>query len=553
MNEKRSFVSSRRARRDEGGAIIILAAVGLVIAMISAGLAIDIGRLASDARTDQKVADLAALDAIRGTAANYQTLAQASAARNSFPTTTGYSVTAVEGVKFNGSCQASPGAGSVCVTVTSPHTNDFPFLAGRTSVTRTAVAAKTAYGGFMIGSSLVTIDTSRSTLLNKFMGGILKGSDLSLSVASWQGLAAGDVTLDAFRTALVGMGFSVGNVSDLMSANLTMNQLLQATATALTNEGGVANLALATQLTTLRATITNTTQFTLGSFMHVSQGADNAALASQLNVFQLLTGSAEVANGSNFININDVGIAVGNVVSTKVSLQVIQPPQFYFGPVGGSVSTAQITMTVTPKLNLPVTVAGLTSVTVTNDLPVKVTGAGAVGTLSAASCSAGGATGSMTVSVDPTAFSGSATASLNARVALNVLGVPVNIADVTIPTTNVVPSTNGGSADLTFSYPTEFPPPAGTTTSKHTGSQPIGLGSLTTITAGTPTVTLLTLTPLPVPVGTIVTAVVSALSPVITNVDNTIMTPLLQALGLDIGSADVTALALQCDTPTLSG
>jgi uncharacterized membrane protein len=31
------------------------------------------------------------------------------------------------------------------------------------------------------------------------------------------------------------------------------------------------------------------------------------------------------------------------------------------------------------------------------------------------------------------------------------------------------------------------------------------------------------------------------------------MTPLLQALGLDIGSADVTALALQCATPALSG
>jgi uncharacterized membrane protein len=550
MSARRFPSFLRRSRRDEGGAILVLASVGMVIAMISCALAIDIGSLAQDARQDQKVADMAALDAIRGTTATFTSLAQASAARNSFPTSTGYSLTAVEGSKSGNGCTAVSGLGSVCVTVTSPYKNKFPFVSGRTSVTRSAVASKTAFGGFMIGSSLVTIDTSRATLLNKFMGGILKGSDLSLSAVSWQGLAAGDVTLEAFRTALAGMGFSVGNVSQLMSANLTMNQLMQATASALTSEGGVANLALATQLTTLRATITNSTQFTLGQFMHVSQGADNAALASQLNVFQLITGSAQVANGNNFITINDVGVAVGNVLSTKVSLQVIQPPQFYFGPVGGSVSTSQIDVTVTPKLNLPVTVAGLASVTVTNDLPVRMSAAGAVGTLAAASC---GVSPGITVTVDPTAFSGSASASLNARVALNILGIPVNIADITIPTTNVVPSTDGGAANLSFSFPTEFPPPNGTTTSKHTGSQPIGLSSLTNITAGTPTVTLLTLTPLPVPVGTIVSAVLSALSPVLSSVDNTIMTPLLQALGLDIGSADVTALALQCNTPVLSG
>jgi uncharacterized membrane protein len=70
-----------RANRDadERGAILILASVGMVIAMIAAGLAIDIGRLAQSAREDQKIADLAALDAVRGAATDYQTLATASA------------------------------------------------------------------------------------------------------------------------------------------------------------------------------------------------------------------------------------------------------------------------------------------------------------------------------------------------------------------------------------------------------------------------------------------------------------------------------------------
>ncbi len=539
-----------RLHRDEKGAILILAAVGLVVAMIAAGLAVDVGRLASDARTDQKVADLAALDAIRVAPASYSAAALASATRNSFPTTSGYSVTAVEGLKVGTGCQSAPGAGSVCVTVTSPNTNAFPFLGGRTSMTRSAVASNTAFGGFMIGSSLVTIDTARSGLLNSFLGGMLKGSSLSLSAVSWQGLAAGNVTLDAFRTQLASMGFSVGTVSQLLATNLTVNQVLQATANALTAQGGVANLALATQLNTLRAGITNTTQITLGSFMHVSQGADNAALASDLNVFQLLTASAEVANGSSFIDIPDVGIAVPNTLSTRVKLQVIQPPQFYFGPVGGSVSTAQIDLTVTPSLNLPVTIPGLNGVTVTGTFPVKVTGAGATGTLKAASCS--GSSG-ITVTVDPTAFAGSISANLNARVALSILGIAIPIADVNIPTTQVVPTTDGGASDLSFSYPSQFPPPLGTETSKHAGSQPVGLSTLTQVSAGTPTVSLLGATPLPVPIGTVVSAVLSALSPVLANVDNQVMTPLLQALGLDVGSADVTALGLTCAVPSLVG
>lgn len=49
----------------ERGSVLILSTVCLVIAMLAAALAVDLGRLASDKRTDQKIADLAALDAAR--------------------------------------------------------------------------------------------------------------------------------------------------------------------------------------------------------------------------------------------------------------------------------------------------------------------------------------------------------------------------------------------------------------------------------------------------------------------------------------------------------
>ena len=540
-----------RTQRGERGAILVLSAAGMVIALIASALAIDLGRLAQAARDDQKIADLAALDAIRGVPANFQSLAEASAIRNGFPLgQAGYSLVAVEGTKSNGACTAVPGAGSACVTVTSPHSNNFPFVGGRGSMTRAGMASNTAFGGFYIGSSLVTIDTSRSAILDRVLGRMLRGSNLSISGVGWSGLTTSNITLEALRLQLVNMGIAAGTVNEMMAADLTMNQLLTATAAAMTAQGETAGEVAV--LNALRAQVTSTTLavFQLGDFMTVSSGADNMALASEMNVFQLVTAAAQVANGSNFIDVSDIGVAVPNVLSTKVSLQVIEPPQFYFGPVGGSKSTGQISLTVTPSLNLPVTVAGLTSVVVTNDLPVKITGAGATGTLKAATCGTGAG---ITVTVDPKAFAGSAAASLNARVSANVLGIPVPIADVTIPTTNVTPSTDGGPTDLFFSYPSQFPPPLGTVTSKHAGSQPIGLDTLTQISAGTPTVQLLTLTPLPVPVGNIVTAVLNALDPVLANLDNNVMTPLLQMLGLDVGSADVTADSLQCNTPTLTG
>lgn len=516
-------------RNDERGAILIMATVGVVLAVVAAALAVDLGTIAQERRRDQKIADLAALDAVRDIP-NAQAKAQASATRNNFPTAAGYTVVAIEGNKVGGTCQGSVGSGMVCVTVTSPAKNSF--LPGSSVIVARAVAGAQPMGGFMIGSSLVTLDSSRSTLLNKFLGGMLKGSDLSLSLVSYQGLAGANITLDALRMQLASLGVSAGNVSSLLSSNITMAQLLQASANALTAQGDVAN---ATILNNLRLAITNTTQFNLGKFMQVSQGADNVALASQMNIFQLVTAAAQVANGSNFIDISNVGIAIPNVSSTGVKLQVIQPPQYRFGPVGASVSTAQIDLSVTTTLNALPVVLGLIGANISGTLPIHVTGAGATGTIKAINC---GVSPSMTITVDPTAFSGSASGSLHVAALLPIADIPI---------TDVVPSVDGPPVDQTWSYPSQFPPPLGTSTTQHAGSQPIGLQSLTNINAGTPVI----LGALPLPIGSIVTLVLGAVKPVLGLVDNSVLTPLLTALGIDVGSADTTALSMTCGQPGL--
>ena len=82
----------RRTGDDEKGAILVLSIVGVVLAMIFSAMAVDLGFTAQEARRNQKVADLAALDAVRDLV-NHQMVASTSAnTRNQFPSTGGYTV-----------------------------------------------------------------------------------------------------------------------------------------------------------------------------------------------------------------------------------------------------------------------------------------------------------------------------------------------------------------------------------------------------------------------------------------------------------------------------
>ena len=67
-----------------------------------------------------------------------------------------------------------------------------------------------------------------------------------------------------------------------------------------------------------------------------------AELSASLNVLQMLTTEAEVANGTHAL---DLGTSLGitGVTDAKLKLTVGQIPQVAFGPVGTTASTAQLT------------------------------------------------------------------------------------------------------------------------------------------------------------------------------------------------------------------
>ena len=82
-----NVISRIRNSRRERGAVLVLAVPAVVVCIAAAALGIDIGRVALDKRSDQRVADLAALDAARAVGdilhttnqAGYNTAAQTAA------------------------------------------------------------------------------------------------------------------------------------------------------------------------------------------------------------------------------------------------------------------------------------------------------------------------------------------------------------------------------------------------------------------------------------------------------------------------------------------
>lgn len=538
----RTIFSRLRRQRDEQGAMLVLASVGLVLAMIMSGLAIDIGRLAQAAREDQKVADLAALDAIRmlpgtidQTAAGSVTMAAKDSAgiRNSFPfTATGYSLlvewAATKAGPFTSNTANLAAATVVKVTATSPHKNAFPFLGGRTSMARSGTAEKKDIAGFTLGSSLLTINSTTSSLLNPIIGKMLGGT-VNLSLVSWQGLAGGKVTLAALQTQLAALGYSVGTTSQLLNADLTLAKYFEATANALTLNGDSANAAI---FNTLKVQAVTATTFKLSKMITVEQGSETSAGSAQLNLLQMVTGSATLANGSNFVDIPNLGVAVPGVTSTKLSLKIIEGPKTYIGSAGTGphVTTGQIALTLTPTLSLDV----LALLRVTGDFPVELHAAGATGTLKSVTCPSK----NIVVTADPIAFSG-----ISQSTVLNVKALAGLIPVLDMNTTSITPAVDAAATDLSFTYPTDFNPP--NQTSKHAGSVSagsVGLSSITNVTGTAANVSALGLLTVGLSSAGVVGAVLTALTGVLGNLDANILTPLLKAMGMDIGGADVTAL-----------
>lgn len=380
MSPRMQFRGPARQR----GAIGLMAALTLAMALGFTVLVIDSGRLYLEQRKLQRVADTAALEAVTRdgnclpglSATSYATQ---SATRNGFAVNASNTLTVSCGTLQTGADNLRAftvdATKSAAVRVIATQTVATSVAAGigallsggpvalTTQLSATAVAAepKLTLAQLSIRSSLVGADTSRSNLLNPLFSTLL-GGNVNLTAVGWDGLIKTDVNLLKFMDRLaIKLGVAAGDYTTLLNTQASVTQFIQAAADVLPANGSTATVK--TALVNLQLAATNASPIKLGDLLQLQTGAQAASLDATVQLFQLVQGFVQLANKNSAVAavlpVNVLGLA-----GMTTRIKVIQPPQFSavgdpalakVAPLGANkiyVRTAQIRILVSVDLTL---------------------------------------------------------------------------------------------------------------------------------------------------------------------------------------------------------
>ena len=387
MSPRLQFHGPARQR----GAIGLLAALTLGLALMFMLLVLDSGRLYLEQRKLQRVADVAALEAVTRdgdclanlTAARYATQ---SATRNGLTVADGITLSTTCGVLQTGADKLrsfTPDASKkAAIRVIATRVVPTSIAAGvgalfspgpaslNTRLTATAVAAPAILpplAMLTIGSTALVVDSSKSAALNLLLGKMLGGS-LNLSAVGWQGLVDTNINLLSYLNQLaLDVNVSAGNYTELLNKKIKLTQLLDTAITVLQAGGTTANVAVS-GLTDLKV-VAGSTELALGQLLQLQTGTPSSALNTNLQVFQLVEAFVQLANSQNGIVV-DLPLNIPALVNGSVRVKVIEPPQLSavgnpalakanpMGPDRIFVRTAQVRTVL--SLNLPPLLTGVT-------------------------------------------------------------------------------------------------------------------------------------------------------------------------------------------------
>jgi len=567
-NHKQQFPASQHSQR---GALGLLGILTLLLVILCAALAVDTGRLMMEQRHLQTVADMAALDAAAqagncgsGDFAAIEALASASAARNNHaggPLTVQVGQVAVGtgGLREFSETEIET---ATAVRVLASKTVPASLFAGGTLGTEAtlraaAVAERDALAGFSAGTMLLSLSDDEGALLNSMLSGIL-GSPVGLDVLSYQGIAATNLSLGD----LVDASASFGTVDELLSADLSMAEMLNLYADAVA-ASGTAEVEVANGLDTLIAANISDLTANFGEIVAVTTENPQDAADADINLMDLITTSALVANGEDAINLPlSVNLPAG-LLNVSSALTVTEAPQIAVGPPGQDeegnwrtqLRTAQVELATDVQSTINLNVAGLTGARVDLDLRLEVNVAQGRGWLKSIQCGMvnnnqslvtigalpGVAMLNLTQATDPSA--GAAALDVSAI----VLFVRVPVADVEV----------GLSAALQTPTATDLnylvnPLDDSDLPQTQTASTAAGL-ALSELPDNLQTdVTLLGAVSLPLLDTLIEDALLDqVLTPLLSELGTATIDPLLSMLGIEIGAMDVKLISVDISRPEM--
>lgn len=337
-----------RSPRRQRGAVGLMAALTLGLALLFMLLVIDTGRLYLEQRKLQRVADMAALEAVSasadclGASGSALAMARRAATRNGHPDEAGRTLLAECGSVETGANGVrvfhSDASKSEAIRVTAGHdvatsiaAGAWALLGGAPVPSRTHLQAQATAGRagptvarLNIRSSLAVIDTAKSSQLNALLGALL-GTQLQLGVAQWQGLLDANLNLLRFLDALaVQVKVSAGNYNELLQQTVQLGDVLDVMAqvaqqdNALVNLSGLVDLSLAAK---------NAGGIVLGDLLNIHNGTTQAGLDASLQVLQLVQGMIQLANSQHAVEAT-LPISVLGLANVTTRLKIIEPPQF---------------------------------------------------------------------------------------------------------------------------------------------------------------------------------------------------------------------------------
>jgi uncharacterized membrane protein len=561
--------------RRQHGAIAIVAAMFLIVAL-AALAAIDVGNVFFVRRQLQRTADLAALAAVQvvstpsGCGGGVSTTAQVNATANGF-TADGSTkkLTANCGRWKPGAATAFTQGGTPANAVQVKVSQFVPyfFLGKGQTVTATSVATASNIDVFSLGTGIATLNTQQSALLNAILGGLLH-SNVALSVGDTQSLAAANINLAGLMTAL-----NASSMQGLLATSVSYQNLVVAMVNALRSGGDTVNAAI---LQTLAVAVPGGQNINLGYNSSTSTGLlalglanpDSAATAT-VNVLDTVLAAAQIAQSNPSGTAPVINVAAGLTGVANMSMQMINPPVLAVGeagltpPVTARTSAIKVTLTLAALPSAPL---GLASVALLNT-PLMVTLEVAPGKaeLSNVDCETTKAATTVKFKVTPGVASlclGGVTDCTPGSV------VPsVNVAAVTLLGANVLnvalkglgpASLSPGSTDVSINGSSgSFNVVAQPVNSNQLGSD---LSSLTSTLLGqlsqpnALTLQVLGSNLLGDLLSGVISLVTTTLSPLLQTIFgllNTLVAPVLNLLGVQIGTATVHNMSLTCGVPQL--
>jgi uncharacterized membrane protein len=391
------------------------------------------------------------------------------------------------------------------IKVTATQTVPQIFAGGQSTASRSSIASVKPEAGFSIGSYLASMNSQQSAVLTALLGNSI-GSAANVTLVGYEGLANTNVTINQLIAAS-GSLLTTSNVMTTYETGATWQSIWNA---AVANQVAQLNCSATPTPSPCSASgalsgpdamdLTQSTQVQLCQLVTIngstctSGALSNAALFTSLNALQTFTTEAELANGTNALNLG-TSLGITGVSDATLTLTLGQIPQVAFGPLGTTASTAQLTA----DLQLNDGVAGL--------INIPLSAAQGTATLTLLTC----AYNSMTeTEIQPT----TTTVTGNISVAGIVVGA-ISVSGLNSTTTNAL------------GYGPSVVPPTATTAANDSNPQMVG--------ATTPTLTS----------GSLVVGTLSG------SVLNGVVGPILQAAGVSVGGAEVADLSTNCGSVAL--